>query len=175
MKGIVYSTDTGILTLKDNIQSGKLAEQYFEMERDPNQIPATMENVRWINKNIPQCVNVIKYNNDIIGFTFIVPANKNLMRKFLSGKISENEMFEEVKRSITYENFETIYLCSAFIKQEYRRNCLALEGFVKSVKKLMEKTKIRPILFYWEYTSEGGKMCRKVAERLNLEAKVREV
>ena len=97
MKGIVYSTDTGILTLKDNIQSGKLAEQYFEMERDPNQIPATMENVRWINKNIPQCVNVIKYNNDIIGFTFIVPANKNLMRKFLSGKISENEMFEEVK------------------------------------------------------------------------------
>ena len=171
MKGITYSTDKGILTLEDNIQSGKLAEKYFKMEHDPDQIPASIENVRWINKHIPECVNVMKNYQEIIGFTFIIPATRKLMNEFISGKISENSMFEEVKKSVNYRNFETIYLCSAFVKPEYRRKGLALEGFVKSIEILMEKRNIRPILFYWEYTPEGGRMCKSIADKLNLDSR----
>src|SRR3989338_8115812 len=130
MKEITYSIDQGHLSLKDNIASGKLAEEYFKMEADPGQIPATMENVRWINRHIPECVNVIKDGRKMIGFTFIIPADKKIMNQFINGKISENEMFEEIKNSVDYSNFDTIYLCSAFIKPEYRNNGLAFNGFI---------------------------------------------
>ena len=82
MKGITFSTDVGILTIEDNISSGRLAEEYFGMNTDSNQIPASMENVKWINKNIPDCVNVIKNDGKIIGFTFIVQVNKKIMNDF---------------------------------------------------------------------------------------------
>lgn len=171
MKGITFSTDTRILTIEDNIATGKLAEQYFKMEDDPNQIPATMENVRWINKNIPDCVNAIKLDGKLIGFTFIIPCNKLIMDGFLKGEISEKTLFEKVKKSITYDNFDTIYLCSTFVKPEFRRKGLALKAGIKSIRKIMGKRRIKPILFYWGYSKEGKKGVLKLAKVLGLKIK----
>ena len=171
MKGITFSTDVGILTIEDNISSGRLAEEYFGMNTDSNQIPASMENVKWINKNIPDCVNVIKNDGKIIGFTFIVPGNKKIMNDFLDEKINENELFEMVKSNISYDNFYTIYLCSAFIKNEFRRKNLALNGFIKSIDKLLGKVKKKPILFIWAYTKEGERLGEKIAKITKLKLK----
>ncbi len=171
---MTFSTDTGILTIKDNIQTGKLAEQYFKMETSPDQIPATLRNVKWTNKNIPDCANAIKDNNKIVGFTFIIPSTKRLMEDFISKRITENQMFEQIKKKVNYGNFEAIYLCSAFIKPEYRKKGMAFEAFIKSIKKITCKRKVKPILFYWKFTEEGEGLSKKIAKKLGLKIKMRE-
>jgi predicted acetyltransferase len=93
------------------------------------------------------------------------------MEKFLAKEITENEMFEKIKLHVDYNNFDTIYICAMTLDPEYRRKGLASEGLVKSIKKIIGTRKIKPILFYWKQTEEGGKVCRKVADILKFELK----
>src|SRR3989344_6494256 len=103
MKQITFSTDSkNKPTLKESIQSTKLVEDYFKTKEDNSQAQINLENIKWVRNNIPDCVNIIKYKNKNIGNTFIVPCNKKLMNQFLSKKTNENQLFEEIKRSINY-------------------------------------------------------------------------
>jgi ribosomal protein S18 acetylase RimI-like enzyme len=168
---ITFSTDKGYLSLEDNIKTGELAESFFKMEENPDQIPATIENCEWINANIPECDNVIKDDGEIIGYTLIMPCTKDLMEKFLAKEITENEMFEKIKLHVDYNNFDTIYICAMTINPDYRGRGLASEGLIKSIKKIVGARKIKPILFYWKQTEEGQKVCKKVADLLKFELK----
>lgn len=169
MKGITLSSDEGHLSIEDNIQTGKLAEEYFNMDDDSEQIPATIGNVKWINKNIPDCVNAIKFKGRMIGFTFIILCNKKIMHAFLNKEINEKDLFLKIKKEVNYENFDSIYLCSAFVKPEFRKRGLALQAFVKSIRKIIAKRKIRPVLFFWAYTKKGEKLAKKIAKVTKLE------
>jgi predicted acetyltransferase len=93
------------------------------------------------------------------------------MNKFIASKITENELFEGIKDSVDYTNFETIYLCSVVIIPEYRRKGLATKSIIKSIKKIIGKRKIRPVLFYWGFSDAGKKACEKVAKIMELEVK----
>ena len=168
---ITFSSDKGKLSLKDHVGAAKMLEEYFKSENDVEQAPISKENIIWVHKNMPNCANVIKYDNKIIGSTFVVPCNRKLMEKFLSGKINENQLFEMIKKELNLSNFDSIYLASAFIKQEFRGRGLAVKGFVKSIKKLIGNKKVKPTLFYWGYSVEGKKLARKVAEITGLELK----
>lgn len=174
MKGITFSVDEGKLSMKDHIEAAKMMDDYFKTDDDSEQAQINVDNINWVHENIIDCGNVIKSNNKIIGCTFIVPCNKGIMNKFLSNKINENQLFEEVKKNVNYDNFDTIYLCSSFIKPEFRGKGLAIQGRIKSIKKIIRKRKIKPILFYDAWTPEGDKSCKKVAEILNFKIRKRE-
>lgn len=169
MKGITFSSDTGEYDRKDMDTSADLAEQYFHMEENHDQIPATKENIDWIYNNIRECDNLIRYNGKIIGFAFIIPSNKNIMQEFISGEISERELFEETKKMKLYEDVDAIYLCSSFTMPEFRGKGLSTEAIIKAIKKLMEKMNRKPVLFFWKFTEEGERLARKSAEMLGLE------
>ncbi len=170
---IIFSVDSGKLTKKDIDYSSKLAEEFFHMESKPDEIPASEENRKFVLEHIPECDNIIRANGKVVGFTFIVPCNKSIMERFLSEKISENELFEEVKSTVDYSNFNTIYLCSLFLMKEYRGKGLATQGVIKSVQKIINKRRIRPILFSWPQTKEGEKSIKKIANILGFELKLK--
>ncbi|MBI2449638.1 GNAT family N-acetyltransferase [Candidatus Pacearchaeota archaeon] len=169
---ITFSTDTG-LKEKDIEITGKLAEKYFKTQNDPNQIKVKEAHSKWILNNIPECLNIIKDDNTVIGFTLILPCNKVIMNQFLNKKINESELFEQIKKSINYDNFDTIYLCSVFIAPKYRKHGLASQAFVKSINKIIQNRKVKPILFYWAYSNEGKKLIHKIADIAKLELRER--
>lgn len=174
MEEITFSTDTGRISREDIDATSKLAEEYFEMEDDPDQIPATSGNRDWVFNNIPECLNVIRNDGEIIGYTFIIPSSRELMERFIDEEITDNEMFEEIKKLKFYDGIDAVYLCASFIKPEFRGRGLAVKGRAKSIKKIIEKRgRDDLVLYFWSYSEEGKKSCLRVAEELGLEIKER--
>jgi hypothetical protein len=49
---------------------------------------------------------------------------------------------------------------------------LALKAFVKAIKKITAKRKLKPVLFYWGYSKEGKKLSIQISKVLKF--KIRE-
>jgi len=172
-KEITFSTDTGKSSIKDNYGASRFSEEYFETEEDPAQFQPTKENILWVRKNIPDCFNAIKYKGVLIGYSFIIPCSRKLMELFLLKKLTENRLFQEVKKSADHRNFETIYMCGAVVKPEFRRRGLASAALIKSIRKITGTRRLKPTLFYWEYSRQGGKLASYVAKILGFRLKKR--
>ena len=154
-------------------ETSKIVEEYFGTQKDPHQITTSPENRNWIYKNIKYYLNIIKHKDKIIGFSFMLPATKELMDKFISKKISEAELFEKIKISNVPQIPEAIYLCSAVIKKEFRGKGLATQASIKLINKFIDNSRQKPILFYWAWSNEGEKLAIKMAKLTNLELKYR--
>jgi hypothetical protein len=170
---ITFSSDGGKTNKKDWQEVGKIAEAYFKTHEDPEQAQITEERAAWIRKEFPECLNLMKSENKVIGVTFVLPCTNELMNQFLSKEINEEDLFVQIQNKMNYDNLETIYLCSAIVIPEFRRKGLALQGTIKSIEKILEKRNIRPTLFYWAYSKEGLSLAKRVAKALNLECKKR--
>lgn len=164
---ITFSSDSGRLSREDLDKTSEMAEEYFGMESDPDQIPATRENRDWIYENLSDYVNIIRNEDEIIGFSFIIPCNKKLMDRFVNKKINEAELFEEVKK-INLNKLETLYWCSAFVNKEFRGKGLALSAIIKIINKVTNDLKNKPTLFYWKYSNEGEVLGKRIADLTGL-------
>lgn len=171
---ISFSSDDGKISRKDMDTTSKMTEDYFGMEKDPEQIPATSENRDWVYKNIPDYVNIIRNGDEIIGYAFLLPCNRELMDKFISRKISEAELFERIKKIKLDKIPETIYLCASIVREKFRGRGLATEAFVKALNKLTHNGMEKPFLFYWKYSNEGERVAHKIADKTGLELRRRE-
>ncbi|MBI2044655.1 hypothetical protein HYT23_01215 [Candidatus Pacearchaeota archaeon] len=174
MKGITFSSDNGKIGMKDHLDSAKMMEEYFKTSENPEEAQINMKNIKWVHENVLDFDNIIKFEGKIIGNTFMLPCTKDLMGRFLSNSINENQLFEEIKKNVNPKKFDAIYLCSSFIKPEFRGKGLSVEARMKTIKRVTKNLKIKPILFYEPYTEEGEKSCEKVAEILGLELRKRE-
>ena len=170
---ITFSSDSGKISRKDLDETSKITEEYFGMKKDPNQIPATSENKDWVYKNIPDYLNIIKNNGKIIGYSLLLPCNRTLMDNFVKKKINEAGLFEGIKMVKLDGIPETIYLCASIVKEDFRKRGLATSAFIKVINKITHNGKEKPILFYWKYSREGGRLVKKVAEITDLELRVR--
>lgn len=165
---ITFSSEQKKFARKDLDETSMMAEKYFGMEKDPNQIPATKENRNWIYKNLSNYVNIIKNNDKIIGFVFVIPCDLRLMKKFVDGKINESELFENVKK-IELKNPKAIYLCSAFVNEKFRGKNLATSAMIKTIKNVTSNGRNKPVLFYWKYSSDGEKLSKKISNLTGLD------
>ncbi|MBI4145082.1 hypothetical protein HY493_02645 [Candidatus Woesearchaeota archaeon] len=161
---VTFSSDTG-LTFEDVQETSRLSERTFKTAHDAAQMRVADEKTRWIFLHRPETDNVIKMDGKVIGFTFIVLTNTRIMRDFLSGKISEEDIFT-LSKQVTKRTFTAIYLCASVILPEFRRKGLALRGFVKQIRNVTGTKK--PALFYWGYSKEGALLAEKVAKESGL-------
>ncbi|MEI6849816.1 MAG: hypothetical protein WCK29_02140 [archaeon] len=174
MSDITFSVDYGNVSDKEAQIVRLLAEEYFKTEGDSEQAKVNDENRNWIHENIPECRNVIKDGEKIVGFTLIFPCKKETMNLFLNNDITEEELLRIMKKELNYKNFDSIYLCSTVIIEEYRRKGLALKAFIKSIEKIISFSKNKkPNLFYWGFSEEGKRLSEKVAKETGLELKYR--
>lgn len=169
---ITFSSDGAKINEEDLIESGRVSEEYFRTHEDPGQLQVGEETAKWIYKNM-NYLNLIKYNERVIGYSFAFPANRREMEEFVSGKINEAELFERIK-GLSFKGCpEAIYLCASVVKEEFRRKGLAGQGFVKIIDRIIGDTEKRPILFYWGYSKEGDKLAEKVSRSTGLELRKR--
>jgi hypothetical protein len=170
-----FSSDTGQATIKDYEETSKLAEQYFGVSNDPEQMKPSDESRDWVLKNAKDYSNVIKYKGNTIGFIFMLPSNKSIMKQFLERNITEARFFDKIKKIKWIGCPEAIYLCAGFIKPKFRRKGLVFTATIKSLNKITENLKHKPTLFYWAYTKEGEKFAEKVASVTGLKLLKRKI
>lgn len=170
---ISYSSDDGRLSRKDIDITSEMSEQFFKMKKDPSQMAATIQTRDWIYRNAANCLNVIRNNGEIVGYTFLVPCSKKLMNDFVSKKIDEAKLIGEIEGSKLPAFPESIYLCASIVKEEFRGQGLATIAFTKLISKMISRTPVKPVLFYWQYSNEGGKLAKRVAAETGLELIIR--
>lgn len=170
---ISFSSDTGQVARSDFNETERITEEYFGTMNDPEQARVTPENSEWIYEKARDYYNIVRNDNEVIGYAFMLPCNKKLMNDFLEKRITEAALFEEIKALNPSKPPETIYLCSSIIKKEYQGRGLATTAFVKAISKITKKSKTKPVLFYEGYSEEGEKVARKVATMTGLELRAR--
>ena len=74
--------DNGDLSEKEVDMSSSISEKFFEMRNKPYEIQASKKNKRSILEKIPEWDNAIGASDEVIGFTFIVPCDKDIMINF---------------------------------------------------------------------------------------------
>ena len=164
-----FSSDTRNISRADLDITSEMSIEFFGMPNDPEQFQATKENRDYIYSHLRKFLNIIRFGNEIIGYSFMIPCSNNIADLFIKKRISENDLFNRVKEErIDDTNFEAIYLCSSIIRPEHRRKGLALEGFVKLIKPLMEKRNFKSRFFFWGYTPAGRAAVLKLARVLNV-------
>ncbi len=133
----------------------KEAEKFFGTLSDSEQIPITMESHDKLEAMDP---NSMLYKRDVEGhvvaWTVFVPTTSDLMSKFLSGEITERQLFDRTSAGIGYD---ALYLCSIIVPSEYRGRGYAKEPGAEAVKRLSKSNKIKN-LFAWPYSKEGQQL-----------------
>ena len=98
-------------------------------------------------------------------WVLVIPTIKTLMQDFLSGRISEQELFDQTKPGM---KFDCIYLCSATVLPEYRRQGRTLKMTVDAIRAI-QKDFLIDTLFVWPFSEEGKKLAAKIGEVCGME------
>ena len=145
-------------------------EKFFGTKTDPTQIPIARASVRKLLQLHPKA---FLYKTDDTGdpicWTAIVPTTKNLMNKFLAGKITEKQLFDMTEPQ---ESYDAIYLCAALTVPEHRKKGYAFELLVDAVGSIPVKGKL--ILFSWPITKEGKTLAKRIGERFKTNVLIQE-
>jgi ribosomal protein S18 acetylase RimI-like enzyme len=141
----------------------ELVVETFGIDVDPEQLPPTPEvwqKLLEMNKNSI----VVKRTDDgeLIGSVCVVPTNEELMQKFIDAEITEKQLFEMTPLQ---KNYETIYVCAAIIKPEYRKQGWATKMLTESIVGVENGKEAQ--LFCWTVSPEGEKLVSALERKLD--------
>jgi GNAT superfamily N-acetyltransferase len=138
----------------------RLAEQFFDAKHDPAQILVTPEVIERLNKIHPGTLTERKDRNGPIAWVLVIPTTHSLMEKFISRRMTEQELLEETPLRGRYD---ALYLCSALVLPEYRGRGVARRLVSKAIKSIQRQHPIQ-YLFYWAFSREGERLATRIAE-----------
>jgi hypothetical protein len=149
------------LTIEDDIWCDELAGRYFDPKEDKG-LATEEESSFEISKRFPYAWTVVKDNDKRIGYTYILPATKELMDKFASGKINEEKAMQHINDKLTYKNCDAAYLAGAVFIEEYKNKGHAIRATIDTLNHMDEERgfKIKD-LYVWAYTIDTNKWIEK--------------
>jgi ribosomal protein S18 acetylase RimI-like enzyme len=129
----------------------QLADEVFASRTDPNQIDVNEGVLNHLRRIHPSTVSAHEEGDGPVAWVLVIPTTKKLMDDFMNGKISERDIYELTPLDIKYD---TIYLCSAMVLEEYRRKGLAKELTLNAINAIRKDHPIKS-LFVWTFSKEG--------------------
>lgn len=149
----------------------QLVDEIFSTRTDPDQLQVDEKVIARLQQLHPATLSEHNVNGPVV-WILIIPTISELMEKFLSGKISEQELFEQTKPDPdgNREKFDCIYLCSASVLPEYRNKGLAKKLTIAAIQSIQKDFQIKT-LFVWPFTKEGNALAEKIAEEVGMELK----
>ena len=142
----------------------RLVDEAFGMRQDPTQISVDRKVMAHLRKIHPSTMTEKSTKNGPIAWILVFPTTKDLMKQFITKKITEQEL---LKRTALRAEYDAVYLCSALVLPEYRRNGLAKRLMCKAIKSIQKQHPIK-YLFYWGFSKEGKKLASSIAKEFNL-------
>ena len=138
----------------------QLAEEVFAVKSDPDQLDVGQEVLDRLKRIHPASVSEMDYGNGPVAWLIVIPTTLDLMNRFLSKEISERELLDFTPLDVKYES---IYLCSALVLQEYRRKGIARQLTLSAINDIRKDHSVES-LFVWTFSEEGGLSAEKIAE-----------
>jgi len=92
------------------------------------------------------------------------------MDDFLNKKINEDVLVRNIFQNINLNNFECLFLTSAYINDKYRKKGIILNIYKKMINFYLDKNK-NIVLFGWVFTDQGLLLGQKLSDELNLDFK----
>jgi ribosomal protein S18 acetylase RimI-like enzyme len=137
----------------------RLAEETFAMKSDPDQLQVN-EHVRdRLLKMHPATLSEFSDTIGPVAWLLVIPTTRSLMEDFLAGRISEQELFDLTPLGTTYQ---TIYLCSALVLEEYRRQGIAKSLAMNAISDICRNHPVEA-LFTWPFTREGDIAAKQIS------------
>lgn len=138
----------------------KLAEEVFAVKNDPEQLDVDDSVIRHLVKIHPYTVSEHIENNESVAWLLVIPTTEEIMNDFISGKITEKQLYQMTPLNTEYQ---TIYLCSALVLEEFRSKGITKEMAIRAIQKIQKDHPVKA-LFTWPFTDEGDKVAEKISD-----------
>jgi hypothetical protein len=148
-----------------------MGAQVFESFGDvDDQIPASVEAYeKHISLHPKSFICKLDDSGELIGWAVAVPTSKLLAQKFLDGRITEKELFDETEPS---DQYEALYLCFAFVIHKERKKHHARDMFLEILQSVPLSDDAT--IFTWPVSEDGEKFTKKFALEIDLPIHIRE-
>lgn len=142
----------------------QLAEEAFDVRNDPEQLNVDEKVISRLVQIDPAAVSELANEDGPYCWILLIPTTAELMNEFINGKISEQELFDRTPIGASYDS---IYLCSAMVLEEFRKRGIASRVTLEAIAQIRSRHDIKT-LFVWPFSEEGNKSARSVAEKAGL-------
>ena len=129
----------------------QLAEDVFAVKSDPDQLDVDQEVLERLQRIHPATVSEQDDGNGPVAWVLLIPTTLDLMNRFLNHEISEKELFNLTPEDSVYE---ALYLCSALVLEEYRRQGIAKQLSLNAIANIRKDHPLKA-LFVWTFSKEG--------------------
>jgi len=147
----------------------ELVDAVFETRNDPSQIGFSEEDMAKMNTLHPECLQESCNEAGPIAWISIIPTSRALMNQFTEASISERELFDRTSESTPKE---AVYLCSAIVLPEHRRQGVAFNLSVAAIQAMQKDFSITDA-FVWPFSDDGQSLAIAIARACELELKIR--
>ena len=141
-----------------------LADEVFDARQDPDQLQVDDQVLARLEAIHPSCVSEYVDGDGPVAWILMLPTTGSLMQKFLLGELSENQLYLTTPVTGPYD---ALYLCSALVLPEYRRQGIARRLAMEAAGRLIADHPIRD-LFVWTFSEEGAAASRALADAFRL-------
>lgn len=157
------------MTLPNYERMLRLADEFFSVRTDPEQLNVTPEVIERLKRLHPATLSDHSTTEGPVVWILLIPTVSEVMEHFLDGRVSEARILDLTPEGASYD---ALYLCSALVLPEYRRRGLALKVAAGAVEAIRRDHPIAT-LFYWGFSAEGRRLAEAVARAAGLPLRVR--
>ena len=142
----------------------QLADEVFASRQDINQLDINEEVLEHLRSIHPGTVSEFDDGNGPVAWLLLIPTTTELMQQFLEQKISERQLYELTPLNTKYE---TLYLCSAMVLEEYRRKGIMKQLALDAIQRIRQDHPIQS-LFVWTFSEEGRLSAKALSQTVSL-------
>ena len=151
--------------MSDNFQRLlALTQSFFDSKSDDSQLQFDDEVMQRLEQLHEATLSEWVEGDGPVLWILLFPTTLTLQEQFLTGAITEQELFTNTPIGI---NYECVYLCSASVLPEFQRKGLAFRISTEAIQKI-QKDHVIQSLFYWPFSDAGTELANKIASHLNL-------
>ncbi len=142
----------------------RLAEETFDARNDPDQLNMTDADRAQLARLHPATLSQQADANGPIAWMLLFPTTRPLMESFLREDIGETQLLHDTPLDTHYD---AVYICSALVLEEYRRQGISLRLAVDAIRRIMADHPVQT-LFIWAFTEAGDRLADAIAAAVGL-------
>ena len=142
----------------------QLVTEFFDVRNDPDQLNVDDEVMEQLHQLHPATMSQVANEDGPILWLLLIPTTDKIMKRFLAEELSEKQLFDETEPGMAYD---TIYLCSASVLPEFRRQGLAKRTCLEAINSIRKDHAIKS-LFYWPFSADGKLLAEAIAKEVGL-------
>jgi len=142
----------------------QLADETYATRSDPAQLNVDQDILEHLRQLHPATVSEEVDGNGPIAWVLLIPTTAELMDAFVSGTITEQELYDRTPVGAVYE---TVYLCSGMVLEEHRRKGITKRLTLDALHRIRADHPIRT-LFVWTFSEAGRSSAEAIARAAGL-------